>query len=176
VRCPYCDTQNDEPAQLCRKCGNELTRDPGLWGDSKALPAEPALAGVEAANKMWDPAHRNAGPQTMSHYVPPPVFPTHLGWAVTSLLLCFLVPGVVIYLLWDIRFGGPALGLSLVGLAAILCSLMVRAKQAKGDDDRAFRYSQLAKLLCWFSFVLGVLLYSAIFLRLAYGIGTYWGY
>jgi hypothetical protein len=176
VRCPYCGEDNDEAAERCHKCDNELAYDPGPWGNPHSLSGESTPAGVEAANQKWDPARLHTEPRTISRYVPPPIFPTHLGWAVTSLLLCFLVPGVVIYLLWDIRFGGPALGLSLVSIVAILCSLTVRAKQAKGDDDRAFRYSQLAKLWCWFSFVLGVLLYSAIFLRLVYGIGKYWAY
>jgi hypothetical protein len=81
----------------------------------------------------------------MSAFVPRAKYPDYLGWSIAVLILCSPPTGIV----------------------ALLCSLQVRRHHAIGDEDRAFRYSQLAKLWCWISFVIGLALYvTAVFLIL----------
>lgn len=75
----------------------------------------------------------------MSGFAPPARHPDYLGWAIAGV---FLFPPT--------------------GVIALLCSLMVRRKRSLGDDDRAFRYSQFAKLLCWMSSLLGLALYIGV--------------
>jgi hypothetical protein len=176
MRCPYCDTPNNEGADVCRHCGQELPAGPGPWRGPDETVGPSAANNVKSAHDEWDPARRFSGPRTMSKFVAPARYPNHLGWAITSLVLCFLIPIAITYILWGWLIAGIVLGLSPVAIVALLCSLQVKRKHAIGDDERAFRFSQLAKLWCWISILLGFAIYVGVFMRLMYGIGHFWGY
>jgi hypothetical protein len=175
MRCPYCETSNDEAAESCRKCGHELPQDHSPWlGPAES--ADKPSSNVQAAYDQWDPARRHSQPRSMSAFVPPARFPEHLGWAIICIVLCSLVPAVFAFLLWNARIAGVVLLTLPIAVLALVFSLVVRREHTVGDEARAFRYSQLAKLFCWISMVLGFAFYVGVFMRLMYGIGKYWGY
>lgn len=182
MRCPYCETSNDEAAELCRQCGRELPQDKKPWLGPSNSSEVSAPKDVLLANQEWDPARRSSESRPMSRFVPPARFPDHMGWAITILILCLPPTGVVAYLLsvqaqFPHRWGWVASALVLccmpVGILALLCSLQVRRKHALGDDSRAFRYSRLAEVACWVSFVMGVALYVTVFVVILYGVNRY---
>jgi hypothetical protein len=176
MRCPYCKTDNDEAAEFCRSCGQELPQDQAPWRGPQTTSAPATPADVARAHKEWDPATRFAEPKPTSAFVPPARFPNHLGWAIAALILCFLLPVVFSLLAWGWIIAVVMLALSSTGFAALYCSLRVKPKHALGDDDRAFRYSQLAKFWCWVSYLIGFAFYVGLFMLLMWNIGKFWGY
>jgi hypothetical protein len=140
VRCPYCGKPNEEAAEVCRHCSQELPSDPRPWRGPETSSKTAAPGSVEAANDEWDPARRYSQPRSTSGFVAPARYPDYLGWSIAVLVMCFLPTGVI----------------------ALLCSLRVRAKHTLGDADRAYRYSQMAKFWCWISFILGLALYFIV--------------
>jgi len=154
MRCPYCDTPNDEAAELCRKCGHELPQDRGPWRGPQESSETAGTPDVVSASQAWDPAKRYSTPRPMSAFVPPARYPDYLIWSVTVLILCF-----------------PP-----TGLIALLCSLQVRRSHAAGRDARAYRYSGLAKLWCRISLLIGIAIYVGLFMWLLYAISKFWYY
>ena len=147
MRCPYCGTPNEETAESCGHCGQELSASQGAWQGPGAHADKSAAPGALSAREEWDPAYRHSQPRPMSAFVPPANYPSYMGWAITVFFLCC-----------------PP-----TGLVAILCANQVGRKLARGDDDRAYRYSQLAKLWCWISLALGIAIYAtALYLILAH--------
>jgi hypothetical protein len=140
MRCAYCGTANEEKAERCGHCGQELASSREQWQGPDKRPDGPGVPGALSPREEWDPARRYSTPRPMSGFVPPTNYPSHMGWAITVLLLCFPPTGIV----------------------AVLCASQVHKNLALGDDDRAWRYSQLAKLWCWISFALGVAIYAAV--------------
>jgi hypothetical protein len=118
----------------------------------------------------------------MSQFVPPARFPNHMSWAISILILCIPATAIVAYLMSagaQFPFGlgwvttALVIGCMPVGIAALLCSLQVRRKHARGDDHRAFRYSRLTEIGCWISFIMGFALYVTIALVFLYGVNRY---
>jgi hypothetical protein len=176
MRCPYCGTPNDEASERCRHCSQELPYPPGPWRGPGESAGAPASKNVQSAHDEWDPARRHSEPRSMSGFVPPARYPAYLGWSIAGLVLCFLGPTAIAYVLWGSSIAGAVVCLWPVGVITLLFSILVKRKHARGDDDRAFRYSQLAKFWCWISFIMGFAFYVGVFLRLMYGIGELWGY
>jgi hypothetical protein len=176
MRCPYCGTPNDEAIERCRHCGHELPLNQGPWRGPDASAKTSAPPSVQSAHDEWDPARRHSEPRSMSRFVPPARYASYLGWSIAGLLLCFLAPTVIAYLLWNTTIAGLVLCLCPIGMISILFSIKVKMKHALADEARAFRYSQLAKFFCWISYVMGLAFYVGVFLRLMYGIGKLWGY
>lgn len=175
MRCPRCDTPNEDQAASCTKCGMDFTPAQGRWltgREGDATLSEETRAGLAE----WDPANRYSEPRSTSVFVPPARYPDYLGWSIISLVLCFLLPAVFAYFLWRWYVAAVILCLLPVGVIALVCSRKVGKKQALGDEHRAFRYSQLAKFWCWVSFIIGLAFYVGVFMRLMYGIGELWGY
>jgi hypothetical protein len=180
VRCPYCGTQNDEAAEVCRKCSQELPAERGPWRGPTASSRSAAASNVQSAHDEWDPARRFSEPRSMSKFVAPARYPEHLGWAITIIVLG--LPATVIHaiLFWNqvqyprhLGWGVAFLMLCCVPLSviALFFSRTVRRKHAVGDDGRAFRYSRLAMLSCWIALIAGLALYVIIFMRLLQGVG-----
>jgi len=154
MRCPYCGTQNNEAADCCSHCGHDLPLDRAPWQGPGRPPGAPTAPRPLTSNEEWDPAHRYAQPRPMSAFVPSANHPNYRVWAVTVTLLCFPPTGMV----------------------ALLCGWLVDRKNAKGDDDRAYRYSRLAKLWCQISLVIGIIIYIGLFFWLISFAGNFWPY
>jgi hypothetical protein len=138
--CPYCGKPNEETAGTCRHCGHDLSSSRGQWQGPEWQSGKRTASDIRAANEEWDPARRFSKPRSMSGYAPPANHPSYLAWAVSCLFLFF--PTAIV---------------------AILLGLKVRERLAKGQGDRAFRYSQMAKIWCFISSVLGVAVYVGVF-------------
>lgn len=154
MRCPYCGTQNNEAAECCIHCGHDLPLERGPWKGPSGTGSAPAARDPLTSNKEWDPAYRYSEPRPMSAFVPPAGHPNYRVWAVTVTLLCFPPTGVV----------------------ALLCGWLVDTKQARGDEDRAYRYSRLANLWCQISLVIGIVIYVFLFLWLLSWAAHFWPY
>jgi hypothetical protein len=118
----------------------------------------------------------------MSQFVPPARFPDHMSWAISILVLCIPATAIVAYLLsigtqFPFGLGWIAAAFAMccvpVGIAALLCSLQVRRKHARGEDRRAFRYSRLTEVGCWISFIMGFALYVTVAMVFLYGVNRY---
>jgi hypothetical protein len=154
MRCPYCGSQNDEAAERCSHCGQDLPLDRAPWKGPDGPGPSAGERRPLSSNEEWDPAYRYAEPRPISVFVPPAAYPNYRVWAVTVTILCFPPTGIV----------------------ALLCGWLVDLKQARGDDDRAYRYSQLAKLWCQISVVMGIVIYVCLFLWLISYAGHFWPY
>lgn len=183
MRCPYCGTQNDEGAESCRQCGEELTVARSQWRGPEAAPPKSTPSQVSAAHEEWDPARRYAEPRSTSAFVPPTRYPTHLSWIITIIFLG--IPATAIHAILLVRGMHYPNNLEVallvvmvccvpLSLVALLFSGMIGAKHRSGDDARAYRYSRTTGLLCWISLLAALALYVILFLRLMYNIGEFW--
>ena len=146
-------------------------------------PAKPA--DVAAASAEWDPARRYDKPRAMSAFVPPPNYTPHLSWMLTVLLLgtpATVVHAILFYrgVLYTESLGMVVAILTVcclpIGFLALIFTARVRAKHARGDHSRAYRYSRLAGFCSWTSLIIALALYVVLFLRLMYSVGQFWGY
>ena len=145
MRCPRCDTPNDQGAEWCKGCGLEFSEKEGrerAWEPAAA--EKPKVSAppkdMQAAYDEWDPARRYSNPKSVSAFVPPARYPDHLSWAISLFILC--PPTAVI---------------------AILFALKTRERNKAGDATWAWRYSRITKLWCVISFVGGLALWVGLF-------------
>jgi hypothetical protein len=140
MECPYCGKPIEESADSCRHCRHDLPVSRGQWQGPDRGADKVSDSDVLSANKEWDPARRQSDQRTMSRFVPPAKYPKYRGWAFTVLFLCFPPTGIL----------------------AVICSFQVDRKLARGDEARAWRYSQLTRLLCWISTLVGLAIYATV--------------
>ncbi len=183
MRCPYCGTQNEDEAEFCRKCGEELSNARAQWRGPEATPAKTTPAQVSAAHDEWDPARRYAEPRSASAFVPPTRYPTHLSWIITIIFLG--IPATAIHAILFLRGAYYPNNLEMAVFVILVCCLplsfvallisgLIGARHRSGDDARAYRYSRTTGLLCWISLLAALALYVILFLRLMYNIGEFW--
>jgi hypothetical protein len=185
MRCPFCDTENEEGAEFCRKCGEELPQARAKWEGPQNESQRVTPAQVASASDEWDPAKLYSKPRPASAFVPPARYPTHVSWIITILVLGIPATAIHAILFYrGVRYPhnleiavGVILALSVpLSLVASLFAGMVNLKHRSGDDVRAYRYSWLTGLFCWISLVASLALYVILFLRLIYSVGEFWGY
>jgi hypothetical protein len=160
--CPQCGTANDDAASFCTSCGNDLQKYREQWATSPANPADPAAGQQPAAPPAaypppyqqqyqppyqttpayqapppYQPApHQPAGYQPGYGYGAVPKIPSYMAWAIVTLILCFWPTGIV----------------------AVVYASKVGNRLALGDVPGAQEASRKAKLWCWITFGIGVVL------------------
>jgi len=153
MRCPYCSAENEEGAELCRKCGEELSGARDKWQGAKGKTDEGASSDVTSAHQEWDPAKRYSEPRAMSGFVPPPRHPDYLVWVITVFILC-----------------SPP-----TALIALIFSLLTRTENSLGNNARAYRYSQITRMWCVISLVIGIVVWVGVFFLLMHYAAGFWG-
>lgn len=130
MQCQYCGHDNPDTALTCGACGCS----PSLKTADGAMP--PPMAG----SPLPPPMSAGAMPPPMSSARLPPLpqaqVPNYLVWSILATLCCCLPAGIV----------------------AIVYSAQVNSKQAAGDYTGAVAASDNAKMWCWISFGLGIVI------------------
>ena len=183
MRCPYCNAENEEAAERCGRCGEELNTLRSQWRGPDATQTKTTPEQISAAHAEWDPVRRHSQPRSMSTFVPPTNYPTHASWIVTIIFLGIPATAIHAILFWNGVSYPHSLGVA-VGVIILLClplsvvalftSWLVRSKQRAGDDRAAYRFSRTTGLLCWISLVATLALYVILFMRLMYSVGEFW--
>lgn len=144
--CPRCGSQTEDQAKFCSACGMDLSTYQRLWQDQGA---QAAYGQPEAPKPAPTPQPQQTSPSppeqtpTLQPAVPQgqrPQIPNYLGWSIAVLILCF----------WP------------TAIPAIINSTQVDSRLARGDVDGAWEASRKAKMWCWISFAIGVVLLGIV--------------
>lgn len=185
MRCPYCGTENDEGAQSCRNCAEELTDARSQWKGAETESVESSPEEVAAASDQWDPAKRFSGQRPASAFVPPARYPTHFTWILTIILTG--IPATAIHAVLFFRGiqyeNNLEIGVAVIlacclplSLLALLLSWVLLAVHRAGRETSAYRLSRVIALFCWASSAATFALYVLLFMRLMSSVGEFWVY
>jgi len=136
--CPKCGSENTDSARFCSTCGQDMssyTQQAQSSGSPAPAPYQPTY---QAPQYQAAP-----GPGTA------PYVPSHLGWAIAVLILCF----------WP------------TGIAAVVFASRVGNLLAIGDIAGAQEASRKAKMWCWISFVIAIIWIILVILVVSFGQG-----
>jgi hypothetical protein len=149
--CPQCGANNEDSARFCTTCGLDLDKYRQQWQEpGTGSPGQPA--GQQAP--AYPPPPRQQAPgyqqQYQRPYQPPyqapqyypatppygsiPRVPSHMGWAIAVLILCFWPTGIV----------------------AVVYASQVGNKLSLGDFAGAQQSSHKAKVWCWVTFGIAI--------------------
>ena len=141
--CPRCGETNEEPARFCSACGQDLTVYQQLWQAAGSQTPQPApQAPQQPAQLAQMPGQPAPAGQAPRYRLPTPAgavprVPSYLGWAIAVLVLCF----------WP------------TGIPAVVYASQVDNKLAFGDISGAQESSRKAKMWCWITFGIGVVIW-----------------
>jgi hypothetical protein len=157
--CPQCGQANDDDVRYCTQCGNDLQRYREDWWEGKTAAAGQTAAAIETPAAGQTPPPAYTPPPNYAPYPPhppqyPPVYgappyyqpvayqavpniPSYIGWAIATLILCFWPTGIV----------------------AVVYASKVGNRLAVGDIAGAQEASRKAKMWCWITFGIGIILF-----------------
>ena len=131
--CPQCGGEKEESARFCMACGLDLEKDrqrrqePGVEPTGQQTGQQPP-ASQQQYQQPSQPAPQYSQPAPA--YVAAPRIPSHMVWAIVTLILCFWPTGIV----------------------AVVYASQVGNKLALGDYAGAQESSHKAKVWCWVTF------------------------
>lgn len=159
--CPQCGAQNEDSARFCTTCGLDMEDYKSKWqqpsgtaaGQSSQPPADSRSAPPYSQQSYGSQSYGQQSygpPPYQQHYQQPyeggqfrqsyppygmvPHVPSHMVWAILTLILCFWPTGIV----------------------AVVYASQVGNKLAVGDYAGAMHSSRLAKLWSWISFGIAI--------------------
>ena len=147
--CPRCGGEIADSDRFCSACGLDLATYGQLWqgtGPQTAQQGPHAYQGPQAyqgPEAYQTPQYRPAAWQGTVPHVP-----NYLGWAIAVLVLCF----------WP------------TGIPAVVYASQVNNKLVRGDIAGAQDSSHKAKMWCWISFGIAIVIF--VLLIVAFGLGA----
>jgi hypothetical protein len=151
--CPQCGSSNDDSAAFCKTCGADLAKIRQQWQEpagtgqgqpSYQQPAQPPSYQTQPPyQQQYQPTYQ-APQYGAKPYGAVPRVSSYMGWAIAVLILFF----------WP------------TGIAAVVNASRVSSRLAVGDVAGAQEASRKAKMWCWITFAIGVVL--AVIVGLAY--------
>lgn len=141
--CPGCGEENRDSAAFCDACGRQLS---GIGSEqaSQAEPEETVYPGGPYRPPMRERVPDGRTPEARTPYVP-----TYLGWSIVVFLLCFWPTAIV----------------------AIVNAVRVSNRLVLGDVAGAQEASRKAKMWCWVSFIIAVVVAAMALLLVVAGRG-----
>jgi hypothetical protein len=137
--CPKCGATNDDAARFCGACGLDLSNyrtQPGApVQQAYQQPTQQAYQPPVQQVTVYQQPNQAPGYGAMGYGAMPRVA-SHMGWAIAVLILCF----------WP------------TGIAAVVNASRVNNRLALGDIAGAQESSRKAKMWCWITFGIGVVL------------------
>lgn len=145
--CPQCGGTNDDSARFCTTCGLDIDGYRQKWQQGSASTDRQAQQPGPPYQQVYEQAsydqryqqpyqqYQSAQPYPPSQsYRAVPRIPSHMGWAIATLILCFWPTGIV----------------------AVVYASQVGNKLAFGDYAGAQASSRKAKLWSWISLGIAV--------------------
>jgi hypothetical protein len=149
--CPQCGGSNDDSARFCNACGLDLAQYRQQW----QTPGTQSPTNQPPYQQQYQPTYQAPQYRPMASYGAMPRVPSYMGWAIAVLILCF----------WP------------TGIAAVVYASQVGNKLAFGDIAGAQESSRKAKMWCWITFIVGIIIVAlAIIIPLAVGASFYRSY
>ena len=149
--CPQCGATNEENTRYCVACGLDIQEHISRWQQLATATQQPSEAQSAVVSQFpyspppnqqqplypMQPSYPQGYPyqpysQQQAHYGAIPRISNYLGWAIASILLCWLVGAIAVY-----------------------HSCQVGNKMAMGDYEGAMKSSKNAKYYVWLSFCIG---------------------
>jgi hypothetical protein len=144
--CPQCGGTNDDSARFCTTCGLDMENYKKQWQQPETAEAgqPPAPGGQQPYGQpsygpppyqqQYQAPYQGQQYQPAPGYATMPNVPSHMVWAILTLILCFWPTGIV----------------------AVVYASQVGNKLAVGDYAGAVHSSKRAKLWSWISLGVGV--------------------
>jgi hypothetical protein len=140
--CPQCGGANEDAAKFCTTCGLDFDTYRQQWQQPAGQPSTQQTPSYGQSVQQGPPYQQQYQQtyQAPQYYQPTPAYgavpriPSHMGWAIATLILCFWPTGIV----------------------AVVFASQVGNKLALGDYAGAQESSRKAKRWCWITFGVGI--------------------